>query len=78
MKTFNLGEAKAKLSRIVHDVRTGKEPEVIIALDGQAVVRIVPLGASPRRALGIDAGLVTVGADFGEPDAGIAALFNGG
>ena len=77
MKIFNLGEAKAKLSRIVADVRTGKEPEVIVALDGQPAVRVVPMGGAPRRALGVDAGLVTLAADFDAPDAEIARLFTG-
>ena len=77
MKTFNLAEAKAKLSRIVRDVRSGREPEVVIALDGEPVVRVVPLGGAPRRALGIDAGLVRLPSDFDEPNAEIANLFGG-
>ena len=76
VKTFNLAEAKAKLSRIVRDVRSGREPEVVIALDGEPVVRNVPLGA-PRRALGIDTGLVRLPSDFDEPNAEIADLFSG-
>jgi antitoxin (DNA-binding transcriptional repressor) of toxin-antitoxin stability system len=75
VKTFNLGEAKAKLSRIVRDVRSGKEPEIIIALGGEPVVRVVPLGGTPRRALGIDAGLVALPPDFDAADAAIAELF---
>jgi prevent-host-death family protein len=77
VKTFNLAEAKAKLSRIVRDVRSGREPEIVIALGGKPVVRIVPLTGAPRRALGIDAGLVTVPPDFDEPNAEIAGLFTG-
>lgn len=77
MKTFNLAEAKAKLSRIVRDVRSGREPEIVIALDGEAAVRVVPLGTAPRRALGIDAGLVMLPSDFDEPNAEIAELFSG-
>lgn len=77
MKTFNLGEAKAKLSRIVRDVRSGREPEIVIALDGEPVVRVVPLDRIPRRALGIDAGLITLPPDFDEPNGEIAELFAG-
>ncbi len=78
MKTFNLGEAKAQLSRLVRDVRSGKEPEIAIALSGEPVVRIVPLAAPPRRALGIDAGLIELPLDFDAPNTEIAELFAGG
>jgi prevent-host-death family protein len=42
MKTVNMHEAKAHLSRLVDEVRTGKEPEVVIALAGRPAVRMVP------------------------------------
>lgn len=77
MKTLNLAEAKAKLSKIVRDVRSGREPEIVIALNGEPVVRVVPLSGSPRRALGIDAGLVAIPPDFDVPNAEIAELFAG-
>jgi prevent-host-death family protein len=77
MKTFNLAEAKAHLSRLVRDVRSGKEPEIAIALSGEPVVRIVPLAGPPRRALGIDAGLVALPPDFDAPNTEIAELFAG-
>jgi len=75
MKTVNLGDAKAHLSELVRSVRSGEEPEIAIALDGEPVVRLVPYGNRPRRALGIDAGLISVPADFDEPNAAIAELF---
>jgi len=77
MKILNLGEAKAHLSQLVQEVRSGAEPEIVIALAGTPVARIVPYGHRPRRALGIDAGIVTLPADFDEPDAQIAASFAG-
>lgn len=77
MKTVNLAEAKAKLSRLVRDVRSGKEPEVVIALDGVPAVRVLPVGNPPRRALGIDEGLVRLPDDFDEPNEEIAKLFFG-
>ncbi len=75
MKLVNLGDAKARLSELVREVRSGVEPEIAIALDGMPVVRIVPYGSPPRRALGIDAGLVALPSDFNESDAAIATLF---
>ena len=76
MKTVNLGEAKAHLSRLVREVREGAESEIIIALDGSPAVRIVPFGPAPRRVLGLDSGLVHVPEDFFASDEEIANLFN--
>lgn len=75
MRVVNLGDAKARLSEIIRDVRLGNEPEITIALDGVPVVRIVPYGPPPRRTLGIDVGLVSLPDDFEAPNAAIAALF---
>ncbi len=75
MKTVNLGEAKANLSQLVREVRSGEEREIVIALDGAPAVRIVPFGRPTRRALGMDAGLVSLTDDFFESDAEIAELF---
>jgi prevent-host-death family protein len=77
MKMLNIAQAKATLSKLVQEVRAGTEPEIIIALAGTPVAKLVPYGNRPRRALGIDAGLFALPPDFDEPDARIAALFNG-
>ncbi|GAC1503639.1 MAG: hypothetical protein NVS1B14_09150 [Vulcanimicrobiaceae bacterium] len=77
MKTVNMHDAKSSLSRLVREVSTGVEPEVVIACDGEPAARLVPLGSACRRPLGLDAGLVTIADDFDAPNAEIAAGFNG-
>lgn len=77
MKIVNMHEAKSSLSRLVREVSTGIETEVVIACDGVPVARLVPLGAPPRRRLGMDHGLVKIADDFDAPNAEIAAMFEG-
>jgi antitoxin (DNA-binding transcriptional repressor) of toxin-antitoxin stability system len=60
-------EAKTHLSRLVDDVRSGREAEVVIALSGRPAVRLVPFVSALKRQLGPDAGLFRVPADFDEP-----------
>jgi prevent-host-death family protein len=79
MKTVNMHEAKAHLSRLVDEVRTGKEPEVVIALAGRPAVRMVPYGRPPKRPLGLDRGLFVVPEDLDAPlPAEVPAEFEGG
>lgn len=78
MKTVNLGAAKTHLSRLVQDVRTGREPEIVIALDGVPAARLVPFERATKRRLGLDAGKIWIAPDFDDVDEEIAALFLGG
>jgi prevent-host-death family protein len=66
MKTVNMHEAKTNLSRLVQDVRKGKQSEVVIAIGGVPAARLVPY-EKPRRVFGLDRGLFTVPDDFDEP-----------
>jgi len=77
MKLVKMLEAKTHLSRLVKQVRTGAEREIVIAVGGQPAARIVPVGGSMRRPLGMDAGLVSMAPDFDAPDVKIARLFEG-
>lgn len=77
MKTVNMHEAKTHLSKLVHDVRVGAEREIVISLAGSPVAKIVAVEPPPPRELGIDHGLIHIAPDFDEPDAEIAALFEG-
>jgi prevent-host-death family protein len=77
MKRVNMHEAKTNLSGLVREVREGREQEIVICIAGRAAAKIVPVGESPRRNLGVDRGLVKVAPDFDEPDAQIADLFEG-
>lgn len=77
MKTVNMHAAKSSLSRLVHDVSSGIESEIVIAIDGKPAARIVPLEKPRARELGLDRGLVKVAADFDEVDSEITELFEG-
>ncbi len=75
MKLVKMLEAKTHLSRIVKQIRSGAEREIVIAVGDQPAARIVPLGASAKRPLGMDEGLVSLAPDFDSADATIARLF---
>ena len=77
MKVVKMLEAKTHLSRLVKQVRSGSEREIIIAVGGQPAARVVPLAASSKRPLGMDEGFVTLAPDFDQTDAKIARLFEG-
>jgi prevent-host-death family protein len=61
----NVHEAKTHLSRLLRRVAEGEE--IIISRNGRPVARLVPVGASGGRLLGIDQGLFEVPADFDAP-----------
>ena len=48
MATYNVLEAKTRLSKLIEAVESGAESEVVIARNGKPAVRIVPL-AKPQR-----------------------------
>ena len=70
-------EAKTHLSRLVKEIRDGKEFEIIIAVGNTPAARLMPYSVSTRRVLGIDRGLVKIGKDFDAADQEIADLFEG-
>ncbi len=61
---MNIHYAKTNLSRLLEAVSEGEE--VVISRAGRPVARLVPF-AAPTRGLGMDVGLVTIGADFDAP-----------
>lgn len=63
---FNVHQAKSRLSELLARAERGEE--VVIARDGVAVVRLVPVGegAGPR-VPGTARGLVTMAEDFDAP-----------
>lgn len=62
----NMHQAKTRLSELVAAAEAGEE--VLIARDGVAAVRLVPVTvAHPPVRLGILAGQIEVGEDFDEP-----------
>ena len=59
MPTVNMHEAKTGLSRLVAEIESGAEREIIIARNGKPVARLVPMEQSVQRPrlLGIAEGL---------------------
>ena len=78
MKPVNVYEAKTQFSRLLRRVRGGEE--VVIAVAGRPVARLVPIApdAGPR-VLGGDEGLVWIADDFDAPlPAEVIDAFYGG
>lgn len=67
----NMHEAKTRLSALVRELRSGARREIVLAVDGKPVAKLVPFG-TPRRSLGVDEGSVKIAADFDAPNAEIA------
>jgi prevent-host-death family protein len=62
----NMHEAKTQLSKLVERARLGEE--IVIARDGEPVVRLVPIKrARGPRPIGAYAGQIKIGPDFDAP-----------
>lgn len=77
MSTVNILEAKTHLSRLVEDIASGVQRDIIIARNGKPAARLVPLVAQPKVQLGLAKGrfIVPDCPDDGNED--IAAMFEG-
>jgi antitoxin (DNA-binding transcriptional repressor) of toxin-antitoxin stability system len=77
MLTVNMLEAKSSLSRLVDDVESGREPEIIIARGGRPAARLVPLAvrAPVARRLGVAKGQFVLPASIDAHSEEVAALF---
>lgn len=79
MYTVNMLEAKTNLSKLVEQVESGEEPEIVIARNGKPAARLVRLGAKPAGSrLGVAKGRFEVPDDIDADNAEIARLFGGG
>lgn len=70
-------EAKTNLSRLVNDLKTGAESEIIIAVGKTPAARLLPLSPQNPRPLGLDEGLFVVPDDFDAPCPEIVEMFEG-
>lgn len=77
MRTVNILEAKTHLSRLVEDIASGVQHDIIIARNGKPAARLVPLDAQPKLRLGLAKGRYVVPDRFDEGDDEIAAWFEG-
>jgi prevent-host-death family protein len=79
MKTYNVLEAKSNLSRLIAEVESGREREIIIARNGRPVARLAPLASAlegPR--FGVAKGLFEVPDDIDTVNEAVARLFGVG
>jgi prevent-host-death family protein len=75
MKTVNVHEAKTHLSRLLEEVEAGEE--IVLARNGKAVARLVPVGGVLRRPGGLK-GRIRIRRDFDAPlPEAIAKAFRG-
>ncbi|MDP2956245.1 MAG: type II toxin-antitoxin system prevent-host-death family antitoxin [Longimicrobiales bacterium] len=75
-KVVNIHEAKTHLSRLIRGVQSGEE--VVIARNGEPVVRLVRVEPVGKRILGMDRGSFRVPDDFNQPlDPAVLADFEG-
>ena len=65
MATVNVHEAKTNLSRLLKQVEAGEE--IVIARNGKAVARLVPVRQRGRRQPGAFKGLIKTGDSFFGP-----------
>jgi antitoxin (DNA-binding transcriptional repressor) of toxin-antitoxin stability system len=81
MPVVNMLEAKTNLSRLVEQLESGAESEIIIARNGRPAARLVPLGPSlgAGKRLGLVEGQYPSFSqdEFDEADDEIARLFRG-
>ncbi|MCG6861058.1 MAG: type II toxin-antitoxin system prevent-host-death family antitoxin [Chromatiaceae bacterium] len=76
MRPINVLEAKNQLSRLIEQVASGAEDEVVIARHGRPIVRLVPLAEQPvERRVGVAKGRFEVPESIDEHNDEVAALF---
>ena len=76
MTMVNIFEAKSQLSRLVQEVETGAQSEIVIARNGRPVARLVPIAKAPSGVrLGVAQGKFIVPDDIDEANPIIARMF---
>lgn len=76
MRTVSLFDAKTHLSRLVEELVSGQQDEIVIARHGKSVVRVTPVRpVDVSKRIGLARGRLTVPDDIDGANAAIAALF---
>jgi prevent-host-death family protein len=79
MHPVNVLDAKNQLSRLLEQVESGAESEIVIARHGRPIARLVPLNEQPvERRIGVAKGRFDVPDFIDEHNDEVAALFRGG
>lgn len=79
MHTVNMFQAKTNLSKLVEEVESGQETEIIIARHGRPVARLTAIGVGrgKERRIGVAAGRLVVPDSIDADNEKIARLFSG-
>lgn len=78
MSQVNMFEAKSTLSKLVDLIEQGVEKEIVIARNGRAAARLVPvLATATAKRLGAAKGKFKVPEDIDAHNAEVARLFHG-
>ncbi|ALM83226.1 type II toxin-antitoxin system Phd/YefM family antitoxin [Bordetella sp. N] len=79
MVTVNLLEAKSTLSRLVDEVESGREREIIIARHGRPAARLIPIAfqAAVGRRIGVAKDQFILPESIDEQNERIAGMFLG-
>lgn len=76
MLTVNMLDAKTNLSKLVEQVESGEEPEVVIARNGKPAAKLVRFAGKPAgQRIGVAKGLIEIPNDIDAGNAEIARLF---
>ena len=77
MQTVSLFEAKTHLSRLIEQMASGAEDEIVISRNGKPVARLLPIRPEVSRRVGLARGEFEVPDDIDQHNAEVAALFLG-
>jgi prevent-host-death family protein len=77
MRTIDLSEAQAGLSRLIELIERGEEQEIVLSRNGRPVAKLVPLEAPRRKRIGVAQGQFEVPDDIDASDEDITKLFCG-
>lgn len=78
MPTYDFLKARTNLSRLIEDVESGRESEIVIARNGKAAARLVAVNPKPAGIrLGVAKGLFEVPDDIDGANPLIERMFNG-
>ncbi|MEO5708151.1 MAG: type II toxin-antitoxin system prevent-host-death family antitoxin [Alteraurantiacibacter sp.] len=78
MTIVNMHEAKSNLSKLVAAINSGREKEVLIAVNGKPAARLVPIEPRGKLVWGALAGKIVVPDDIDSANSEIAQMFSGG
>ena len=77
MQTVSLFDAKTHLSRLIEQIASGAEEEIVISRNGKSIARLLPIAPDVSRRLGLAQGEFEVPDDIDRHKEEVAVLFSG-